>query len=716
MKIGACDSLDEFIETFPMRPPVLLMVENDPEVMDCEYWIDLYRKTKADAVTLAAGGYIAYYPSKIPHHYRSKFLKPGQDLFGDLVQACRGMGMKYVFARTDSHVAHQEIRDVHPEWIAAGPDGSLLRHWAYPEAWLTCALGSYNFEFMNEVNKEIVRDYDIDFIFCNRWNGQSACWCESCKRMFRAASGRDIPLDMKNDTEPGVVAYRRWRDQRLLDLIDFWNKEITAIKPGARFIANAGGGALSDIDMLELAERSPFLIADRQSRPENGCHWMNGKNAKEFRATMGRKPVLAGINVGICGDHRWMDSTKDINELKLWHAEAIIHGMIPRFTKHSGVVYNKRWVDPVVELFGWLAENETALRNLHPIADVSLVYSQQTGRYYGKGEGQRKVEDHILGFYQAMVESRVPFEMSHDHLLDATRLSKFRTLVLPNVAALSDAQCERIRAFVRSGGNLVATYETSLYDEKGIRRPDFGLADLFGVSAAGPAEGPIDNSYLNVEPNPDGSWHPIVHGLEDHGRIINGVYRVPVKESAAFDSRPLTLVPRYPDLPMEELYPRFPRTDECQVFARQIPGGGRVVYFPWDVDRSFWELLHEPFLRLISNAIAWANGAPQPAVVSGPGVLDVAVWRQKTSMSVNIVNLTNPMMMRGAYREIIPVGEQRVVARLPQGVPASAVAGVRLLRSGKTVDWEANGGKVVFSIPGIEIFEIALIEFTEIRP
>jgi hypothetical protein len=206
---------------------------------------------------------------------------------------------------------------------------------------------------------------------------------------------------MKNDTEPGVVAYRRWRDQRLLDLIDFWNKEITAIKPGARFIANAGGGALSDIDMLELAERSPFLIADRQSRPENGCHWMNGKNAKEFRATMGRKPVLAGINVGICGDHRWMDSTKDINELKLWHAEAIIHGMIPRFTKHSGVVYNKRWVDPVVELFGWLAENETALRNLHPIADVSLVYSQQTGRYYGKGEGQRKVEDHILGFYQA---------------------------------------------------------------------------------------------------------------------------------------------------------------------------------------------------------------------------------------------------------------------------------------------------------------------------
>ena len=53
---------------------------------------------------------------------------------------------------------------------------------------------------------------------------------------------------------------------------------------------------------------------------------------------------------------------------------------------------------------------------------------------------------------------------------------------MPNIAALSDAQCDQLRKFVESGGSLVATFETSLYDEEGKPRSNFGLTDLFGVS------------------------------------------------------------------------------------------------------------------------------------------------------------------------------------------------------------------------------------------
>ncbi len=39
---------------------------------------------------------------------------------------------------------------------------------------------------------------------------------------------------------------------------------------------------------------------------------------------------------------------------------------------------------------------------------------------------------------------------------------------------------------------------------------------------------------------------------------------------------------------MEEVFPRVPHTDIPEVFAREV-GKGRVVYFPWDIDRTFWE-------------------------------------------------------------------------------------------------------------------------------
>ena len=126
-------------------------------------------------------------------------------------------------------------------------------------------------------------------------------------------------------------------------------------------------------------------------------------------------------------------------------------------------------------IYRWHHTNEAYLRNVDPLARVGLVYSQQTATFYGGEAAHAKVEDPALGFYQALVEGRIPFEMVHDRLLDAQHLGPFRTLILPNIAALSEKQCGRIRQFVEAGGSIVATYETSLYDEWGKQRADFGL-------------------------------------------------------------------------------------------------------------------------------------------------------------------------------------------------------------------------------------------------
>jgi hypothetical protein len=149
--------------------------------------------------------------------------------------------------------------------------------------------------------------------------------------------------------------------------------------------------------------------------------------------------------------------------------------------------------------------------------------------------------------------ARVPFELVHDRNLDPDHPAGFRTLVLPNVAALSDAQCAQLGAFVRAGGGLVATYEASLFDEAPAE--DFGLAELFGASFAGRVAGPVGTPTCASSTRPRGQ-HELLRGLEDAPRIIHGVWHLEVTPRRQFPSPPVTLIPAYPDLPMEKVYVR----------------------------------------------------------------------------------------------------------------------------------------------------------------
>src|SRR5207253_5431617 len=85
----------------PMRWVQLTLVENDPGQFDPQFWLDYFRRLKADAACLSAGGIVAYYPTEIPLHHRSNSLGT-TDPFGTLVAGCRAMDM-HVIARTDPH-------------------------------------------------------------------------------------------------------------------------------------------------------------------------------------------------------------------------------------------------------------------------------------------------------------------------------------------------------------------------------------------------------------------------------------------------------------------------------------------------------------------------------------------------------------------------------------------------------------------------------------
>jgi hypothetical protein len=680
----------------PMRWAQLALVERDPGHYDPDFWLNYFKRIHADGALLSAGGIVAFYPTKIPLHHRSDFMG-NSDTLGYLVEGCRKQGMK-IMLRTDPHAARQDVYDAHPDWIAVTVDGKKRRHWANPDLWVTCALGPYNFDFMTQVNHEIMEKFQPEGIFSNRWHGHDICYCEHCRKNFKAASGLELPKKAEK-LDPTYRKWADWRMKRLREVWSVWDTSIRKQKPTARFIPNGFP------DKVMTGKEADLFFADQQARRGITAPWANGKGAKELRSTLGMKPLIGIFSVGIEEEYRWKDSVQNDAEIRIWAAEGTANGMRPCFVKFGGDIYDKRWMEAVASLYEGYYKNEKYLRNTAPMARVGVVYSEQTDRNYGGKPWQQKSSDHLDGMYHMLVEHRIPFDMVNDRLLTPADLKRFKLLILPNIAALSDAQCDQIKAFVNTGGSIVSTFETSLYDEEGNPRPDFGLASLFGVSYDQKVEGPMRNSYLQLRQDAKNSQtQQILKGLDDTPRIINAIHKVNVKPTATFPS-PITLIPTYPDLPMEDVYPRVAETDIRELYLRQV-GKGRVAYIPGDLDRSFWQLLGTDHGQLLSNIVNWALDEEPIAAIKGPGVIDVNVWRQEKSMTVHLVNLTNPMMMKGPFRELIPV-EAQVTVQVPTG---AKVTGVKLLMSGQSPRFDLKGGKLTVNVPKILDHEIVALD------
>lgn len=679
----------------PMRWAQLTLVENDPGNFDPDFWLDYFRRVHADGAVLSAGGIVAYYPTDIPYHHRSMWLN-GTDPFGYLVKGCREMNMS-VIARSDPHAAWQNVYEAHPDWIAVTAEGEKRRHWANPDMWVTCALGPYNFEFMTQVHVEIMERYRPDGIFSNRWAGHGICYCEHCTRNFRKYSGISLP-EKPDPSDRVYQKYIEWSTERLRELWMLWDDVIRKRKSDSRFIPNGFP------DKVITGQLSDIVFTDHQGRSGYTMPWSNARNARELRASIGMKPLGGIFSVGLEEQYRWKDSVQSEAEVRIWVAEGVANGMRPWFTKFSGVLYDKRWLGTVEKIYDVLYRNEKYLRNIFPVARVGLVFSERSFNY-GSESWQRRTGDHSTGMYHALLEARIPFEMINERLLDPDHIAPYKLLILPNIAQLSDSQCNILKRFTENGGSILATFETSLYDSEGNRRPDFGLADLFGASFAGAVEGPMQNSYLRLRQDKEsGTFHPVLSGLEDAFRIINTSYQVKTRPLIQLPS-PVTIIPSYPDLPMEHVFPRITETDIRGLYLNDT-GKGRIAYFPGDIDRIFWQILSGDHGRLLENTIKWALNEEPLIEVKGPGVIDVTVWRQSSSMTVHLVNLTNPMMMKGPFREFIPVAAETSI-KLPRDLRATDI---RLLVSGQKVPYRIENGRAYLKIPEIYDHEIIGID------
>jgi len=669
----------------------LTLAEDDPIRFDPAFWIDVFKRTRSNATCISAGGYVAYYPSKVPLHYVSRFLGD-TDPFGTLVEGARRLNM-HVMARVDPHAIHQDAAEAHPEWVMVDRDGNRVRHWAYPDVWVTCAYSDYNFKFMPEVLREITAHYDIDAIFANRWQGHGVCYCEACRRDFKAASGHELPLTSSLD-DPAWLAWGAWRRTKLSRLVVEWDEAMKAIKPHTSFIPNMGSVSLMEFDLPMIEKYCPFLCVDDQGRRGTEPVWMSGRNGKRMRATFRDRPAILITSIGPEEAYRWKDAVTLGPEIQAWMDGGTTQGLLPWFTKFNGVVPDRRWVEPVAESFGLHARLEPALAATTPVAEIAILDPTTTLRHHDHSS-RREAEAHDLGFYHALVEARLPFEMVSDAAMTPERLDRFKVLILANSPCLSEAQAEALEAYVARGGSLVVAHETGTRTPDNAPRPVPLLADLLGYRVIRPSRGPVKNTYVAL--NGD---HPIARGFDGAARIMGGTHLIGV-EAVAGAARPFLYVPDFPDLPMEEVYPReAPRG--AAVIAREHPGGGRTVYIPWNIGAIFWEVLAGDHARLIANAVGWALGARPAVEVEGRGVFDLSVREGDGTTVVLVNNLTNPMMMKGPIREVYPVGPVTVSVAVP---PGRTVRRVHLVSAGDEVEFALADGRVRASIGQLTTLE-----------
>ena len=179
--------------TWYNRAPLRHIQTNLREI-DADMDVDTYVQSLVDAsasvVTFNTGGIRAFYPTKLPYHYKSPYLKG--DLVGEVIEKFHENGIRFI-ARFDMSKVHESIAEIHPEWLYVGTNGKVVN---YNGEVHTCITGAYQQEYAFKIVEEALSAYPVDGVFFNNAGFTTGdysqiqhglCQCDNCRNGFRKA-------------------------------------------------------------------------------------------------------------------------------------------------------------------------------------------------------------------------------------------------------------------------------------------------------------------------------------------------------------------------------------------------------------------------------------------------------------------------------------------------------------------------------------------------
>ncbi len=536
--------------------------EHDPAEFDVEAWADCWSELKVDAVLVSVTGIIAFYPTDVPFHRRSRWLA-GRDMFGECCAAARQRGIR-VIARYSPDFNWADALAAYPEWFRRDAEGNPVPHPPVPGLFNTCEFTSYHSEHMPAIMREINDRYEVDGIFTNAWpylGNLTVCHCDQCR----------------NAPPPDTPEFHERHLQRVLELWRLYTAIAREKHPDNIYYGNLGWGVGAQTNLKVLADECQWFNCDNQGREDEAMPmWMCTQQGRACWSVMKGRTTTSVIAAWATGKIRWRNTAKNDPEATMWMAQTVASGM--RVWYHwvgaqGGLGEDQRWRQAGRDFFQWQARHDPHFTYRQPIANLGVVWAQRPNKFYdppgtdSSGERGHGAREFMEALYALLIEGRFAFDFVHEDDLDLERLRKYDALLLPNVALLSDAQAAQLRAYVAAGGSLLATFETGLYDERGGPWSDFVLGDLFGIArASGDVIAPVAKygSYARIQRS-----HPILDGLEGTKILPGAQYVVPVRATGP-DDPVLTITPAYSGYPPEMAYsPPDAKTDRPAVVIRE---------------------------------------------------------------------------------------------------------------------------------------------------
>ncbi|MBM7783710.1 alpha-amylase family protein [Tenggerimyces flavus] len=679
------------------------LTEVDPTRYDSAFWRAHWRKTRVQGVIVNAGGIVAYYPSANPLHHRATGLGD-RDLYGDVVRDAREEGLTVV-ARMDSNRATEDFYRAHPDWFAHDADGHPYRA---GERYVACVNSPYYDEYLLEILREIVERSHPDGFADNSWTGLGAaqiCYCANC-----ASSFGDLPRAVDYD-DPTYRAWLRWNEQRRTEV---WrqNNVVTteAGGPHCLWVGMISGdqAAMAGrfVNVREIAKQARIFFVDHQRRNDRDGFAHNADVGARLHGLVGWDVLLPESMAMYSGGHGYFRATSmPVAEVVTWAASGFAGGIQPWWHHISAFHEDRRQYATAEPIFRWHEKNERYLVDRTPLAQVGVVWSEQNVRFHGRADADNLGVAPYRGVVAALQRARIPYLPVH---VDDLRTADVRTIVLPDLAMLSDEQCATIGALVDRGVSVVATGSTSLKDEDGQPREDFGLDDVLGVSLAGEATGSAAPLVFRID---DYSRHDYLRfqpgttlGFDDTAILPLGgrLERVAVRDAEIV----ATYVEPFPAYPPELAWLRPEPTSIPVLTTRTASSGARIAYSAADLDRTAGRDARADHLRLLGELVRWTVDAPALLEVDGEGRLDCRLYAQAEGLVLNLVSVGSYDPIPGTHDELVPVGPFDVRIRHEQLTAGSTV---RALVSEQDLPAEIVNGALTVTVPKIIGHEVLAV-------